>query len=287
MALGQAVHAAAHDIATAVIQGRDPPDLSALEERARATLNELWRASFKRTGSDYHPRPGAPLREAWYGEQPARTRIDAMAGRLSRCLSSLTMCPTWDALRAADPRSVVLAPQFGTAAIEGASVLGTPDLAFRPARATYDDPAPEWVIVEWKTGAPGAVREQLAVYALWLAAHEADAYPHPRPTEAWWDCRIHLLSIGASAPMVLHPHDLAAAARRIASSAATMQALRPDQGQLTADAVAFAQTANRSHCAHCNFLALCRPELLTVDIPASRAVREAAHRATQEYPILG
>jgi hypothetical protein len=261
-ALGNVVHARARELVRACRLGLALPELATLERRSRKELNALW--VFSRCDREHAPSGptiGRLLREIRYGEVVEPDRLRRLSARLSRCLTALVEDPVWHELEHLAGSDEVITPdQPESVRVAGVPVYAAPDLAYRPrVGAVASGIAPEWVIVEWKTGVAPADLEQLALYALWL---DRRTFPFPNvlgpPETAWYEAHSVGLATGYHECVRIERRDLEGVVSRIQHSAAAMRDLLTDPDRnAPKDRTAFPSTEHPGQCRRCNFLAIC------------------------------
>ena len=243
MLLGEVVHERVQHVLEALRQGSWPPQQAVLAQgaaRLRTLLAEAAQGTYLR-------RPGLAtgLVEHAYDEPLGPDIEMELQARLQRCIANFYALPLLQDLAQTPSYSWLALETFGSFALDGATVVVKPDVAFRNAQR-------EVTLVDWKSGTPSpADRAQLAVYGLYAGRAWGQGSGPMRAQLAYLkDAQVDAFALEAEA--------LAAALAETRSSIARMQALRElDPGRTQPPAARFAPTLDAHVCARCVFRGAC------------------------------
>ena len=285
MQLGIVLHRCAAEIALA-IRNREPmPHLRILRARVSAHMNYVW-SSMRDRYDDWlkAPKKVPMLIERYYGRGPSRDRAKVLKERLERAVTALRGLALWGEVAACDPADVLtvdslesyeLSDPAGGAPVK---VWAAPDLVIRTGP---DEP---WEVIDFKTGRSSSKKDfdtavqQVHTYAVFLRHGARVIGP-----EDWCKGRLIYLGDGTEFEFFITASEIDAAEARIRDSAKAMANLREsadalesvaaseahfqglDAGRtreklLEARKSAYPMTPDRTRCAGCQFLELCRPD---------------------------
>ncbi|CAA9370517.1 MAG: hypothetical protein AVDCRST_MAG68-5710 [uncultured Gemmatimonadetes bacterium] len=251
LALGTAVHAAARELAAALLDRRPLPKLDQVRARVKAAMNDVVRSSRDVEAFLLQPRAHPMLQEVYYGGGLTAEAIARTAERLERCTDSLVGSPLWVELAALPQASILLVDSLEIHRLDGVPVYAAPDLAYLsgPDAAT---------IVDFKTGNAheDEVLGQLALYAFALREGMGEAAPNA------WRGRAILLDSGEELTCDLTAADLESAGVRAQEGYGGMLALLTDvEANIPAPASAFPLAPRRAGCPACPFWEICEDEV--------------------------
>lgn len=201
------------------------------------------------------PRERPPVFEIYYGRDEDEERLREIASRVPACLEAYTGSAVLARLREMPATDILWIeradPAFDpqeTIRIDGSDVHCVPDLVVRRGRIVE--------IVDWKTGSP-AVRDadQIAAYALWVAAKELAA-----PA----DLRGRLVYLAEGGREEVVPLDAAVLERTregIRSDLKEMRSLLADvERNVPLAAERFPRRDEAEACCGCHYRVFCWPE---------------------------
>jgi hypothetical protein len=251
MALGQAVHHRARELATAYLLRATPPTLEMALRRTRSDLNSLWRSSRDRDGFLRNPKRFPMLQAVYYGRSIDVEQLARIQDRLTRCLTHLYACPLWNELLTLPATDILVVEELASFLVDGVKVYVQPDLVYRSLQDGL------WTVVDWKSGATTGLREQLALYALYVRDHLRLPLADGRVR-----CRVVKLGEGSELGYWVTPEDMAAAESRIRAGVERMRSLLADPvANVPLPREHFRLAENRAACESCRFLEMCRVEL--------------------------
>ena len=256
---GSTVHDVIKDALVEFRATRKMPELTALQEAARARLNAGWKESRQKLWLK-NPKKCTNLYEHYYaqeGEQVPSEEIAALRTKVFDALESFRNCGILQTLEQLPPT------QWGTIDTLSSFVAGilpaqdnAPELPLKVWCAldfSYIDPEGFYHIVDWKTGTEHReeLRLQLACYALF--AMETQHFPLEKIRLEG----VFLNDGGRISTYDINSETLLAAKDQILNSAKAMRAKLQDPVQNLADEEQFACTANDAVCAHCPYQKVC------------------------------
>ena len=248
LALGLEIHQRAREIAAAVREHRAPSTLAALRERTRAAMNQLYR---RRDVEAFLADPKRfPLRmEVFYGRGTDPERLERVRAKMELCLEALHGCCLWGDLAELGRRDILMVDRLSTLTVDDIPVYAAPDLVYRSDTGH--------IIVEWKTGRDPLVREQTALYGLFVR----DGLGVPC-AEGRLHVRLFRLDLATEETWEITAPDLEAAEARVQHSVAAMRCLlQGPEANMPEPKSAFPLTSSRGQCPRCPFWALCEGEI--------------------------
>lgn len=264
LALGAAVHEAARDLATSLLNGQPLPALGEIRTRIRAALNAVVRSSRDIEAFLLQPRHHPMLHEVYYGGGLTAEAISRAAERLDLCTESLVNSPLWRELAALPAASILLIDSLALHQLDGTPVYAAPDLAYLSGPETA-------TIVDFKTGnaQEEEVLEQLALYALAVREKLGEAAPTS------WRGRAILLEHDTELICELTPADLERARVRVQNGYSAMRAMLLDEeGNVPCAPEAFPLATRRAGCPACPFWEICEEEVRTSRVPSGGAASD-------------
>jgi hypothetical protein len=250
--LGQAVHERAKETARALQAGRRRPGLHELRERTRADLNRAW-ASSKRDRETFLLRPKAVpmLLPIYYDRAVGEDVIERTKQKLESCVRGLVATPVWDEVERCGPADLLVIDAVTSFTHMGIETYAAPDLLYRAGDT--------WIILDWKTGKPGPVEQQIAVYGLFLRHRVGD----PEKAQPWVG-RVVRVDTGDEHRILVGLAQLRQAERMIADGVARMAEFVVEEDLERNEAAPrdqFRLAENQLNCPRCRFYELCAPEL--------------------------
>jgi len=191
------------------------------------------------------------LLPVYYGRDVSADLIARMKTRMEDSLRHLLTSPVWSELEECGPADLLIADSVTAFEHRGVETYAAPDLLYRTQGT--------WIILDWKTGNPGRVQQQLGTYGLFLR-HQIG-----NPAEgAPWLGRVVRLDTGEELRFLVGVMQLDRADQSIASSIERMRHFVVD-GDLDRneafDQHSFALASDQRRCPWCPFFEICQPEL--------------------------
>jgi hypothetical protein len=257
LALGAAVHEAARDIATAVLNRRRKPSVDEIRDRVRAALNAVVRSSRDVEAFLLQPRINPMLQEVYYGGGLSAEAIARTAERLDLCTATLVRVPLWAEIASLPPSSIILIDSLEIHRLDGTPVYAAPDLAYLSGPQTA-------TIVDFKTGNAREedIHLQLALYALAVREKLGDAAP------SLWRGRAILLEQDTELIFDLTDADLECARVQVQDGySAMLSMLIEEEANVPRPTAAFPVASRRAGCPACPFWQICEDEVRGVHLP--------------------
>ncbi|MDQ3555301.1 MAG: PD-(D/E)XK nuclease family protein [Gemmatimonadota bacterium] len=250
LALGIELHERAREMAGAVRARRPVPSAETLRARTRSAMNRLY-ARHDVAAFLTDPKRSPVRMEVFYERGTDPDRLARLREKMELCLEALCGCALWSELAEIRPEDVLLVDRLSAFALDGVTVYAAPDLVYRTGEGH--------VIVEWKTGPDPGVREQTALYGLFvregLGASDA---------EGRFQVRLFRLDLATEERWEIGASDLAGAEARVRDGAATMRRLLRDaEANAPKPIESFPLTPHRGQCSLCPFWAICEDEIRT------------------------
>ena len=245
---GSVVHDCIEHSLKNVRRGIDVLSPERIIEVTLAKMRDDFRSSRKR---NYWKRPkSCALFEHEYAVPVSDEEWRETAGRVRECLRFFYGSDLFASLRARPRDSWLEIEQLGQFTLDDIPIWAKIDCSYRDGDRVR--------IIDWKTGRSMADKTTLQLVCYALYAHEKWGVP----IESVDASEVYLLA-GRTNDYVVSPIDLDDTRAYIRGSVADMHSLLADvtHNEPMAEA-AFERTESEGACRRCNFLRLCRPELL-------------------------
>jgi len=224
-------------------------------EQILELTRKLMRSDFRssREGLYRHNPKSCALFEHEYQLPVSREQWKALAEQVQLALSNFFHSSTCKTILSLPPQQIEEIEQFSSFELEGFKINVKLDFCYSQGGQIY--------IYDWKTGKASQGSElQLVCYAL---------YAQSRWQVDFTKCKLieYNLAVDKLSQFFISLRILEDVRNRILESARQMQQLLADKRHNIAREEDFAKTEQPNACKYCNFLRVCRPELMTQIYP--------------------
>lgn len=222
--LGTAVHDVAKDCTLLIRSGEPPLPYHRMVRRVTGVLRRVCQCSKNREAFLRDPKRHPMLPSMYYRGRFDGVEVEAVRGKMERCLYHLSECRLWRELPWFAPEGIVVVDTLDSAVIDGVTLYAAPDLVLQAGGHVE--------IVDWKTGREEeVVRAQLGLYAFFAERKLGLPFSEDR-----WRGRVIRLHEGNDDSFALRRRDLRQAEERMRESVDLMRSLLAASARQTARA---------------------------------------------------